>query len=110
MATNERLRGSLASAQLRTADVAERVGVDPKSVERWITKGRMPHRMHRVAVAKLLDADEAYIWPEILHAPATQSASVAELLAPGLAGSAKAGSATTSTVTAAATRAGGSDR
>jgi hypothetical protein len=80
MATNERLRGTLASAQLRTADLAERVGVDAKTVERWITKGRLPHRTHRVAVAQALGVDEAYIWPEVLSAPATQSASVAELL------------------------------
>jgi transcriptional regulator with XRE-family HTH domain len=80
MASNERLRGSLASAQLRTADVAEKIGVDPKTVERWITQGRLPHRTHRVAVAQALAVDEAYIWPEILSAPATRSASVAELL------------------------------
>ncbi len=80
MTTNERLRGSLASAQLRTADVAERIGVDPKTVERWITKGRLPHRTHRVAVAQALGVDEAYIWPEVLAEQVTQSASVAELL------------------------------
>ena len=80
MKTNERLRGSLASAQLRTADLAERIGVDPKTVERWITQGRQPHRAHRVAVAQILDVDEAYIWPSVLSSPATQSASVAELL------------------------------
>lgn len=80
MPTNERLRGSLATARLRTADLAERIGVDPKTVERWITKGRLPHRTHRAAVATALGVDEAYIWPALLTAPATQSASVAELL------------------------------
>lgn len=80
MATNQRLRGSIVSAGMRPADLAEHVGVDAKTVERWITKGRLPHRMHRVAVAGALAVDEAYIWPEILDAPATQSASVAELL------------------------------
>ena len=80
MATNQRLRGSIVSAGLRAADLAEQVGVDAKTVERWITKGRLPHRTHRVAVAGALGVDEAYIWPEILDAPATQSASVAELL------------------------------
>jgi hypothetical protein len=80
MATNERLRGSLATAQLRIADVAERTGVDPKTVERWITQARLPHRTHRVAVAKMLAVDEAYLWPEVLASPVTQSASVAELL------------------------------
>jgi hypothetical protein len=80
MATNQRLRGSIVSAGMRPADLAERVGVDGKTVERWITKGRLPHRTHRAAVAGTLNVDEAYIWPEILAAPATQSASVAELL------------------------------
>ncbi len=80
MATNQRLRGSIASAGLRPVDLAESVRVDGKTVERWITKGRLPHRAHRVAVAEALDVDEAYIWPEVLAAPTTQSASVAELL------------------------------
>lgn len=80
MTTNERLRGSLATAQLRTADLAERTGVDQKTVERWITQARLPHRTNRVVVAKMLGVDEAYLWPEVLTSPATQSASVAELL------------------------------
>lgn len=80
MPTNERLRGSLASAQVRVDDLAETIGVDPKTVERWITKGRLPHRTHRVAVAQTLQVDETYIWPAVLTAPVTQSASVAELL------------------------------
>jgi hypothetical protein len=80
MPTNERLRGSLATAQLRTADLAERTGVDHKTVERWITQARLPHRANRVVVAKMLGVDEAYLWPEVLSSPVTQSASVAELL------------------------------
>ncbi len=80
MATNERLRGSIASAGLRPTDIAESVGVDTKTVERWITKGRLPHRTHRGAVARALDVDEAYVWPQVLDEPATRSASVAELL------------------------------
>ena len=51
MGNNERLRGSIASAGLRPAELAEAVGVDAKTVERWITKGRLPHRTHRMAVA-----------------------------------------------------------
>lgn len=81
MATNERLRGSIASAGLRPAELAESVGVDAKTVERWITKGRLPHRTHRGAVARALGVDEAYVWPQVLDEPATRSASVAELLA-----------------------------
>ena len=33
---------SIASAGLCPAEVAERINVDPKTVERWITKGRLP--------------------------------------------------------------------
>jgi hypothetical protein len=80
MSTNERLRGSMASARLKTADLAAKIDVDPKTVERWITKGRLPHRPHRTAVAEALGVEETYIWPEVLTAPATQAASVAELL------------------------------
>lgn len=80
MATNERLRGSIASAGLRPAELAESVGVDAKTVERWITKGRLPHRTHRLAVAGALGVDQAYVWPQVLEEPSTRSASVAELL------------------------------
>lgn len=80
MGTNERLRGSIASAGLRPADLSESVGVDAKTVQRWITKGRLPHRTHRLAVSRALNVDETYIWPEVMTAPVTQSASVAEML------------------------------
>jgi hypothetical protein len=80
MVTNERLRGSLATAGLRAADLAEAVKVDAKTVERWITKGRVPHRLHRVAAAKYLRVEETYLWPELLDDPVIQTASEAELL------------------------------
>lgn len=80
MVTNERLRGSLASARLRSTDLATQIGVDPKTVERWITKNRLPHRTHRLAVADALNVDETYIWPEVLQKSTTQSASISELL------------------------------
>jgi len=80
MATNERLRGSIAAVGLRPAELAESVRVDPKTVERWITTGRMPHRIHRATVAQRLGVDEAYLWPELLTDPLTQTASAAELL------------------------------
>lgn len=45
-------------------DLAEECGVDPKTVERWIRLGRVPHRRHRWAAARRLGAEEAYLWPE----------------------------------------------
>ena len=50
---NERLRGCLAAAELTTVDLAAHVGVDVKTVERWIAKGRVPYRSHRTATAAL---------------------------------------------------------
>ncbi len=41
--TNHRLRNAMAAAELTNARLAEQVGVDAKSVERWVTQGRQPH-------------------------------------------------------------------
>lgn len=57
-------------------DLAEAVKVDPKTVERWITRGRIPYRKHRYAVASMLGVEEGYLWPDALSAE--QAASVAE--------------------------------
>lgn len=80
MSTNERLRGTIAASGLDLLQVAETVGVDAKTVERWITKGRTPHRRHRDKVASTLAVDDTYLWPSLLADPKTQAASVAELL------------------------------
>lgn len=58
------------------ADIANACGVDPKTVARWITTGRLPHRVHRWETAKLLDADEVYLWPELLERQAGASPNV----------------------------------
>jgi len=77
---NERLRGAITAHGLTVARCAELLGVDPKTVERWITKDRMPHRAHRVAAAQLLGVDEAYLWPAVADDPRTVSTSRAELV------------------------------
>ncbi len=80
MPTNERLRGSIAAAGLRLHDVAEAAKVDEKTVERWITQGRLPHRVKREKVVACLGVEPTYLWPELQTDPKTQAASVAELL------------------------------
>jgi hypothetical protein len=77
---NERLRSCITGARLTIPDVAAQVGVDPKTVERWIVLGRVPHRSHRWATAALLGTDEAYLWPEIADDRRAQAASAAELV------------------------------
>jgi transcriptional regulator with XRE-family HTH domain len=59
---NEALRRALLRARLREDDVAARLGVDPKTVRRWLN-GRVPYTSNRLALADLLDADEADLWP-----------------------------------------------
>jgi hypothetical protein len=74
------VRSCITGARLTISDVAAQVGVDPKTVERWIVLGRVPHRSHRWATASLLGTDEAYLWPEIADDRRTQATSTAELV------------------------------
>ena len=60
---NEPLRQALLRARLREDDVAARLGVDPKTVRRWLN-GRVPYPHNRAAIAELVGADEADLWPE----------------------------------------------
>lgn len=80
MDTNERLRGALVSAGLTPTQLAERVAVDPRTVERWITKGRAPHRTHRLKVAAVLGKDDVYLWPSTANSRQAVSAAQAELV------------------------------
>ncbi len=57
---NEPLRRALLRARLREDDVAARLGVDPKTVRRWLN-GRVPHPHNRAAIAGV---DEAGLWPD----------------------------------------------
>ena len=79
--TNERLRSALLDARLSTSELGERVGVDPKTVERWLTSDRLPHRSHRLRVGQLLGKDDQYLWPSATGDLRTQSASQAEFVA-----------------------------
>src|SRR5438067_13248856 len=56
---NERLRALLLERGKTPDQLAEHVRVDAKTVERWITRGRLPYRRHRLEVATFLGVDEA---------------------------------------------------
>jgi hypothetical protein len=77
---NERLRNSIAAAGLTLNVVAQDVGVDPKTVARWITQDRIPHARHRRAAAALVRADETYLWPALVTSRVAQSATSEELI------------------------------
>lgn len=77
---NERLRGAIAAAGFTVEAVAEHVGVDRKTVERWISTDRVPHRPHRWKTAALLQRDETFLWPSLASDPRVQGASDAEFV------------------------------
>jgi transcriptional regulator with XRE-family HTH domain len=59
---NELLRRFLLQGGLREDDVAAHLGVDPKTVRRWLN-GRVPYPHNRAAIADLLGAEESDLWP-----------------------------------------------
>jgi transcriptional regulator with XRE-family HTH domain len=60
---NERLRDALLRNGLDLEQVATATNVDPKTVERWITKERLPYPKHRRTIAALVRESENYLWP-----------------------------------------------
>ncbi|MEV0425120.1 helix-turn-helix transcriptional regulator [Micromonospora sp. NPDC050495] len=61
---NDALRVALSDTGHTTESLAERVGVDPKTVGRWLSEGRIPHARHRVSAAEVLGRDVSDIWPD----------------------------------------------
>ena len=55
--------GAAAGAASGEDDVAARLGVDPKTVRRWLVRAR-PYAHNRAAIADLTGADEADLWPD----------------------------------------------
>ncbi|KAA2252156.1 XRE family transcriptional regulator [Solihabitans fulvus] len=61
---NERLRDALLRNGLDLDHVAKATGTDPKTVERWITRGRTPYPRHRHTIASMVRETENYLWPD----------------------------------------------
>lgn len=61
---NERLRAAMVDAGLTVTVLAELVGVDSKTVERWVSPGRTPHPGNCYDVAKALGVSAAWLWPD----------------------------------------------
>jgi hypothetical protein len=64
----EPLRRALIGARVRDVDVAKTLGVDPKTVQRWLA-GRVPHARHRWNVADMLSLHEYDLWPHLAAVP-----------------------------------------
>ncbi|GAA0577379.1 XRE family transcriptional regulator [Actinomadura livida] len=77
---NDLLRRALADACLTEAGVAARLGVDPKTVHRWVA-GRVPYPRNRTRVASLVGRDEADLWPQLAVANVQAESSGIDILA-----------------------------
>lgn len=73
---NERLRDAMHRSRLTPTDLAAVVGVDPKTVERWITQDRVPYPRHRHTLAVRLGETQSYLWPDAL--PPARAAKITE--------------------------------
>lgn len=78
---NERLRTAIRAAGFTVEDVAEKMQVDRKTVDRWIRiESRRPHRTTRVRLAEVLSVDEVYLWPSTAEDLYTRPNSETELV------------------------------
>lgn len=70
---NERLRAVMARRGWTHARLADKVDVDPKSVERWVNLGRTPRRSTALRAAELLGEDVFALWPALRQSRAARS-------------------------------------
>lgn len=71
---NERLRSAMVDAGLTVAALAELVDVDPKTVQRWVSPGRVPHVGNCSDVAETLNVSAAWLWPDQARFRSAQAA------------------------------------
>ncbi|GHD73724.1 transcriptional regulator [Streptomyces mirabilis] len=62
--SNERLRSALLARGMTVQRLAEEIDVNPKTVERWITQGKVPYRRHQYATAAVLKVDVTTLWDD----------------------------------------------
>jgi transcriptional regulator with XRE-family HTH domain len=77
--SNDRLTATVTGSGLTVEQVARKVDVDPKTVQRWLS-GRTPHPRHRYAVAQLLGEAEEFLWPGVHRQQADGLGAAAELV------------------------------
>ncbi len=65
MPANERLRTLINEAGITIDAISDNLGVNRRTVERWIGEGRIPYPRHRVQLAEILNQDQRYLWPDL---------------------------------------------
>ncbi|MER5990585.1 XRE family transcriptional regulator [Streptomyces viridosporus] len=59
--------------------LAEAIEVNPKTVERWITQGKVPYRRHQYATAAALKVDVTTLWDDSRNAVSAADLAKAEI-------------------------------
>ncbi|MFI9331046.1 XRE family transcriptional regulator [Kitasatospora sp. NPDC052868] len=72
---NERLKGVMVSGGWTCAALAEKAGVDTKSVERWANQGRTPRLRTARLAAEALGEDMFALWPSLRQPRAARAIS-----------------------------------
>jgi transcriptional regulator with XRE-family HTH domain len=70
---NTRLRATLRANGCTEADLANELGVDAKTVQRWVTQDRTPRRATAYKVAKLLEVPQSWLWPGLDEESASEA-------------------------------------
>jgi transcriptional regulator with XRE-family HTH domain len=65
MSRNQRLAEAIRSSGRSVDDLAAEIGAHPKTVERWVSAGRLPHAAARAKLARLLGVPVPMLWPEV---------------------------------------------
>ena len=77
--TNERLRGAMLQAEVSPARLASTLGVDTKTISRWLAGTSVPYPQTRVRIARALRQRESYLWPALAGERVEDEAALAEL-------------------------------
>ncbi|MFV2117060.1 XRE family transcriptional regulator [Streptomyces sp. Act-28] len=78
--SNERLRSALLARGSTAQELAEAIQVNPKTVERWITQGKVPYRRHQYATAAFLKVDVTTLWDDSRAVETATDLSKAEIV------------------------------
>jgi hypothetical protein len=78
--TNERLRDALDRSGHSYESLGQLIGVDPKSIQRWVALGRVPRGRNRRAVAEAVGESDSWLWPTASSATRAEQAARSELV------------------------------
>lgn len=77
---NERLRAAILDSGLTRQAFAAELGVDVKTVDRWLG-GSLPYLRNQHAISELLNVEETYLWPDAFTTEEITAASASEIIA-----------------------------